>query len=312
MKKTIGLLAVAFMFVFAACNSGQQNGSQESAGSETVTVTHNLGTIEVPVNPQRVVVLEFGALENLDAIGVKPVAIAKNALPDYLSKYKEDESIEDVGNITEVDIEKINELQPDLIIIGGRLAESYETLSKIAPTYNHANNTEDILGSLENNLTNLGQIFNKEEKFKKAFDEIKTKVEAVHANASASDDEALVVLHNKGRFSAYGSKSRFAIVHDVLGVKEAKPGLDTHIHGNVASNEFIQQVNPDILFVIDRSAAIGDQALNKEDVENKLIQQTNAYKNDKIVYLDSQAWYLSGTGITSVNMMIDEVASVFN
>lgn len=312
MKKAIGLFAAALVLVFTSCNSGQQSGSEENANNETVTVTHNLGTIEVPVNPQRVVVLEFGALENLDAIGVKPVAIAKNALPDYLSKFKDDESIEDVGNITEVDIEKINELQPDLIIIGGRLAESYETLSKIAPTYNHANDTEDILGSLKNNLNNLGQIFNKEEEFKKAFDEIKTKAEEVHANASVSDEKALVVLHNKGRFSAYGSKSRFAIVHDVLGVKEAKPGLDTHTHGNVASNEFIQQVNPDILFVIDRSAAIGDQALNKEDVENKLIQQTNAYKNDKIVYLDSQAWYLSGTGIISVNMMIDEVASVFN
>lgn len=311
MKNVIGLFAAVLLMVFTSCNSGQQGGGEEGS-QETVSVTHNLGTIEVPVNPQRVVVLEFGALENLDAIGVKPVGIAKRALPDYLSKFKDDASIEDVGNITEADIEKINELQPDLIIIGGRLAESYETLSKIAPTYNHANNTEDILGSLENNLTNLGKIFDKEEEFKDAFNEIMAKAEAVKEKADASEDKALVVLHNKGRFSAYGSKSRFAIVHDVLGVKEAKEGLDTHTHGNVASNEFIQQTNPDILFVIDRSAAIGDQALNKADVENKLIQQTNAFKNDKIVYLNSQAWYLAGTGITSVNMMIDEVGSVFN
>lgn|SRR5690606_31241249 len=311
MKNVIGLFAAVLLMVFTSCNSGQQGGREEGS-QETVSVTHNLGTIEVPVNPQRVVVLEFGALENLDAIGVKPVGIAKRALPDYLSKFKDDASIEDVGNITEADIEKINELQPDLIIIGGRLAESYETLSKIAPTYNHANNTEDILGSLESNLTNLGKIFDKEEKFKDAFNEIMAKAEAVKEKADASEDKALVVLHNKGRFSAYGSKSRFAIVHDVLGVKEAKEGLDTHTHGNVASNEFIQQTNPDILFVIDRSAAIGDQALNKADVENKLIQQTNAFKNDKIVYLNSQAWYLAGTGITSVNMMIDEVGSVFN
>lgn len=312
MKNVIGLFAAVLLMVFTSCNSGQQEGGSSEGSQETVSVTHNLGTIEVPVNPQRVVVLEFGALENLDAIGVKPVGIAKRALPDYLSKFKDDASIEDVGNITEADIEKINELQPDLIIIGGRLAESYETLSKIAPTYNHANNTEDILGSLENNLTNLGKIFDKEEELKNAFNEIKTKADAVKEKADASEDKALVVLHNKGRFSAYGSKSRFAIVHDVLGVKEAKEGLDTHTHGNVASNEFIQQTNPDILFVIDRSAAIGDQALNKADVENKLIQQTNAYKNDKIVYLNSQAWYLAGTGITSVNMMIDEVGAVFN
>lgn len=51
MKKAIGLFAAALVLVFTSCNSGQQSGSEENANNETVTVTHNLGTIEVPVNP---------------------------------------------------------------------------------------------------------------------------------------------------------------------------------------------------------------------------------------------------------------------
>lgn len=91
-------------------------------------------------------------------------------------------------------------------------------------------------------------------------------------------------------------------------MREAAKGLDTHLHGTRASSEFIKETNPDILFVVDRSAAIGEQALDVEVVENELIQRTNAYQNGKIIYLNSEAWYLSGTGgIESINMMIDEI-----
>lgn len=306
MKKTLSLFSVIIAFAFASCN--QQ--AKETSTGETVTITHSLGTTEVPLNPQRVVVLHFGALENLDAIDVKPVALTKTGLPKYLAKYN-DESIVDVGNLMEIDLEKINEAKPDLIIIGSRLKDSYDALSKIAPTIHAETDYNDVMGSLKKNLSDLGKIFGKETELNKAYADIEAKAEGVRNKAAQSNDKALVILHNKGKFSAYGSKSRFGIVHDVLGVKEAIEGLDTHIHGNSASNEFIQQTNPDILFVVDRSSAIGDNPLKKEDVENKLIQQTNAYKNNKIIYLNSEAWYLSGGGIASTNIMIDEIGTAF-
>jgi iron complex transport system substrate-binding protein len=114
-------------------------------------------------------------------------------------------------------------------------------------------------------------------------------------------------LHNKGRISAYGNGSRSGIIHDILGIKKAATNLDTHIHGTSISNEFVLEKNPDILFVIDRSDAIGDKGLNKSDFENELIKKTDAYKNGKIVYLNSSVWYLSGNGISSIKMMMNEV-----
>src|SRR5699024_4278604 len=107
-----------------------------------------------------------------------------------------------------------------------------------------------------------------------ALTEVKKKAENVRQEAESSGKEALVVLYNRGRFSAYGRGSRFGIVHEALGVDEAKEGIESDIHGSRVSNEFIQQTNPDILFVVDRSAAIGDQPLRREEVENELIQQT--------------------------------------
>lgn len=311
MKTSIKLFLLSVVFVFASCKDNNKQNPTET-NQEMISVTHQLGTVEVPLNPKRVVVLDFGILENLDFIDANVVGIPKTGLPDYLSDYKNDESVANLGTLVEVNLESINELQPDLIILGGRLAESYESISKIAPTILPANRTGDQLGELKENLGLLGKIFDEEAKFEEAFAKIEEKVAVVKAKTKTLDDKALVVLHNKGRFSAYGSGSRFGIVHDDMGLEEAAEGLGTHRHGNRVSSEFIQKTNPDILFIVDRSAAIGDQPLDRNEVENELIQRTNAYKNGKIVYLNPAAWYLSGGGgIYSMNIMIDEVGGVF-
>lgn len=293
----------------ASCNSQQkQNEATTVAAIEKVTITHQLGTTEVPKNPKRIAVLDFGALENIALIGVKPVAIPKVGLPKYLSQYKSDAEITDVGNLVEVSLEKINDSKPDLIILGGRLRGMYEDMSKIAPTICPSSDYNNFFDRFEKNITDLSNLFDDTEKLTKAFADLKQRVDTVKAKTSQINGKALVLLHNKGKFSAYGSGSRFGIVHDVFGIKEANPGLGTHQHGNPVSSEFIQQANPDIIFIVDRSAVVGDQALDKNHVENKLVQQTNAYKNGKIIYLNPEAWYLSGgSGIASINIMIDEI-----
>ena len=309
MKKIIFLLATSF--VVASCNNSKKE-STTSADVETVTITHLQGETNVPLNPKRIVVLDFAALENMDRIDANIVVMPKLAVPSNLKKYEKDENIVNVGSLVEVNMETINELQPDLIIIGGRLAESYNALSKIAPTIITTFDTADQVGALQKDLQNLGKIFDEEDTYQKLFTELQQKIDGAKQIIQNSGEKALVVLHNRGRFSAYGSGSRFGLIHDVLGVKEAAQGLDSHLHGTRASSEFIKETNPDILFVVDRSAAIGEQALERKDVENELIQRTEAFKNEKIVYLNSEAWYLSGTGgITSINLMVDEIQGVF-
>lgn len=313
MKNLSSLFILAVLFLFAACKDNKQNKTETT--EKTVTITHALDTVQVPVNPERVVVLDFGALENLDIIGANIVGIPKTGLPDYLSTYGTNDSIVNLGNLVQVSLEKINELQPDLIITGGRLSEFYADFSEIAPTIMPTTIVDGQVNVIQENLADLGKIFGEKSTklYTEKLDAINSKVKKIREKAKKSGLNALVVLHNRGRFSAYGSGSRFGLVHDALGIPEAKEGLETDIHGVRVSSEFIKKVNPDILFIVDRSAAIGDQPLNKADIENALIQKTNAYKNDKIVYLNPQAWYLSGgSGVTSLNIMLDEVSTALN
>src|SRR5699024_10551520 len=114
-----------------------------------------------------------------------------------------------------------------------------------------------------------------------------------------TNKEALILLYNNTRFSAYGKNSRFGFIHDVLHIEPSIKDLEVSTHGQVVSNEFILNANPDYLFIVDRNKVVNEQATNTEEIENPLIQQTNAYKNNKIIYLDPSVWYLSGGGLIS-------------
>src|SRR5690554_930892 len=310
MNKLLILISVCITILLSGCSMNQQKNN--SPQGETVTLTHSLGTVNVVKNPQRVVVLDYSALENLDYLGITPVAIPKSNIPSHLRKYGDDKSIADVGSITEVNLEKVNEANPDMIIIGTRLVDFYDQLSAIAPVlYPQVTGTDDFMQSFESNLKDLALLYDKNDEVNAALEDINKRIQDVQELTSASNEKALVLLHNRGRFSAYGSGSRFGIVHDVLGVAQAVEGLEVHRHGNPVSSEFVQKANPDIIFIVDRSMVVEKVVLDKEEIENKLVKQTNAANNGKIYYLNPEMWYLVGGGITSLYVMIDEVAQAF-
>lgn len=124
--------------LLTACGTGnksEETTATKTASSEetTLTVKDSNGEVKVTKNPQKVVVFDNGSLDTLDALGVGDhvVGAATKNLPAYLSSYKE---VESAGGIKEPDLEKINQMKPDLIIISGRQSDFQEELSKIAPT----------------------------------------------------------------------------------------------------------------------------------------------------------------------------------
>lgn len=106
--------------------------SQEAESTETPavkTVNTVKGDVEIPVHPKRIVAEEYlGSLIALDTI---PIGAPGLTLENMY--YKEAlTGVTDTGAYGKMSPEKIIALNPDLIISGQ--AESYETLSKIAPT----------------------------------------------------------------------------------------------------------------------------------------------------------------------------------
>lgn len=306
-KVSLSGLLLAFLIMSSCSGSVKDNAQNENASQDTMTITHHLGKTAIVKNPQKVVLLNYGIIDSFDELGIKMAGLPKANLPSYLSKYATDDSILDIGNLMDPNFEKINELGPDLIIIAARQAKLYDELSKIAPTIYMDIDKDNYVASFEANNRQLGQIFGKEAEVEKALTDIQSKIAAINKKTQASDKKGLIVLVNEGRYSAYGKGSRFGIIHDVFGVKPADDHIEVATHGQSVSNEFIQKINPDYLFVIDRGAAIKKNDLDKKSFANPLIEQTTAYKNDKIIFLSPDVWYLSGGGLKSVAMMVDEI-----
>ena len=89
--------------------------------------------------------------------------------------------------------------------------------------------------------------------------------------AEASANNALVVLVNEGQLSAYGKGSRFGLIHDTFGFKAADDKIEASTHGQSVSYEYVLEKNPGILFVVDRTKAIGGDDSKDNVAANELL-----------------------------------------
>ncbi|MBU8609563.1 siderophore ABC transporter substrate-binding protein [Bacillus sp. FSL W8-0645] len=307
MKKWIWMMTVlTAIVVLAACgNQGKTEGTKE----ETVTVKDMLNKdgVKIKKNPKKVVVFDMGSLDTLDKLGVNVTALPKQVVPKYLSKY-EDDKYENVGGLKEPNFEKIAEIKPDLIIIQSRQSDAFDEFSEIAPTILMDVDTANYMESFKKNATTLGEIFDKEDEVKKELAAIDQKVDALKKQTKELKQNGLVIMANDSKMTAFGAKSRYGLIHDVFGITPADQKLEpSDKHGQSISYEYMVKTNPDYLFVIDRGAAIGEETSAKQLVENDYVKSVKAVKNNHVVYLNSDMWYLSGGGLESLTAMIDEV-----
>ena len=320
MKKiSMMLLMAALLIVLAACGTKDSDKTKDEGSNssstpdsnevaEKISVKHELSDtpVEVAKNPEKVVVFDFGTLDTLDDLGVEIAGLPRNTVPGYLAKYDDDKYV-NLGSLKEPDFEALNAMKPDVIFISARQADLYEEFAKIAPTIYVGLDTAHYIDSFKHNAELMGEIFGKEDKVKAELEDIDAKIAEIKEKAVESKSKALVVLATEGKVSAYGPNSRFGLVHDVLGFTPADEKIEVSTHGQNISFEYILEKNPDVLFVIDRDAAIGNGASAQGSIENDLVKKTEAFKNDKIVYLNGEYWYLSGGGLLSMKEMIKEV-----
>ncbi|MCL6586734.1 MAG: iron-hydroxamate ABC transporter substrate-binding protein [Anoxybacillus sp.] len=209
MKKVFGVLLVLFLFLLGACGNNEstrqldQSGKKLSTASEkgaeakTVTYQSEIGPVEVPANPQRIVTLAYG--ENVIALGGKVVGIDEWTSKNPLFQ----EKLKGVEVVSEDNLEKIVELNPDLII-GSPTMKNLDKLKEIAPTVVYTWGKLDYLTQ----QIEIGKLINKEQEAKKWVEDFKKRAEAtgkaikekIGENATVSvienDEKQLYVFGN--------------------------------------------------------------------------------------------------------------------
>lgn len=312
----LSLFTAIAVVLLAACGATKQTNSKttnSSSASSEVTVKTANGDVKVPTNPKKIVTLDLGAADTIRALGKESsiVGMPKKTLPTYLKNLPS--SIKNVGNMKEPDMEAIAALKPDLIIASGRTAQYVKKLKEIAPTVLLQTDNKDYWSSSKKNILSLASIFGEDgtKKAKSELAKLDKEIQTVVAANEKSNKNALAMMLNEGAMSAFGAKSRFAFLYSTLKFKPTDAKIKESRHGQEVSFESIKQINPDIIFVLNRTLAIGgDNSANKDLLNNSLIQETNAAKNKTIVNLTSDLWYLSGGGLESTKLMIEDVKNV--
>lgn len=336
MKKLAALLLTCTMVVgLSACGTGSSTSSsskeesksvstESSADSsaestseatpESVKLTHSMGDIEVPYNPQKIAVLDLAALDILDSLGLgdRVVGIPKKSSVSYLTTYIENKEIVNLGSVKEVDMEALNALEPDMIFIGGRLSSEYENINAIAPTYLlQVDREKGYMNSVNENVNAIASVFGVEEKAEELLAGFSSRMNALHE--AAEGKTAIIGLVTSGSLSTLGNDSRCSLIGNEVGFDNVAAEVDS-THGDSASFELILEKNPDYVFVLDRDTAINaeDAKTAKDVMENEIIMKTDAYQNNNIVYLTPDVWYLSEGGITATDTMLNDLEAGIN
>ena len=323
-KWKAAVMLTSLVFTLAACGSTDETKDEGSAEAETapktVEITDAHGTIDVPVNPEKVVALDNRTFETLSDWGIDLVAAPIGLIPADLP-YKNDKDIVDVGMHNEPNLEAIAGVDPDVVIVGQRFADYYEDIKKLVPEAAVINLDielpedagtpgEILVEGFETTTRSLGQIFEKETEADELIASFEASIDSVK-EAYDSEDKVMSVIVSGGDigFSAPNTGRVFGPMYDIF---DWTPALEvaktTGDHqGDEVSVEAIAESDPDWLLVLDRDAAISsmEDAVPAADVIDNApaLQKTKAVTDEKIVYAPND---------TYINESIQTYSELFN
>lgn len=326
MKKLLIFSLTIIFLSLSACTPMENQEFEKVSITHMVTKTIDAETTqrmsvteEFKVNPKIVAVFALEVVDIFDYVGLEEAGIEllglpKQNLPSFLSKYSS-ETYPNVGTLFEVNKDALDLLIPDLIIIGGRSATLYDSLKKDYPYADILDVSNSNPYSLDNQkkvFENLGKIFpNIKDSLNNKMDEFETNINELKIKASGKD--ALFLLVNGTALSVFGAGSRYGTLYEDFGFDPSDPSIGvTAAHGNTVTVEYVSQVNPTYIFLMDRGVATGASGSTDQVLNNQLIKETTAGINGNIYLLTPEVWYILPGGITSTEVMISDITAALN
>lgn len=332
--KRLLLFILTLSVVLAACNTE----SNKTTKHDTVKITHtyefkdknkdhNKGqikkeTINVPKNPKRVVVMDYGALDVMKALKLQNriVAVAKGQgasfLPQSLKEFK-NTKYDNLGNPGQPDYNQLAKAKPDVIFASFRQAhtKTLDEMKKAAPDAKIvfvSPNNDDYIDSIKKNTNNIGHIFGKEKEAQKLTARLDHKVK--QTKKVINEDTALFLNVDDKGIKSYGSSGRFGgFLNKDLGIQHADSKMKANSSGILISNEYLEKVNPDKLFVINRTTDSNKQQNNiPQALNNPVIKNVNAIKNRDVTPFEANVWFFGEGGIDLTIKQLDQIQHAYN
>ncbi|MFC0270879.1 ABC transporter substrate-binding protein [Metabacillus herbersteinensis] len=321
-KSWLSFLVLALTIVLlAACGNNNEETKEtepaegdDPAASEAYTVEHAMGSTEIEKTPEKVVILTNEGTEALLAMDVKPVGAVQSWLGDpwYEHITSEMDGVEVVGTESELNVEAIAALKPDLII-GNKMRQEavYEKLSAIAPTVF----SETLRGEWKENFEFYAKALNREEEGQKVLDEYNARIAELKEKAGDKlDQEISVVRFMAGITRIYYKDTFSGVIFDEIGFK--RPSSLEELFSDKPEDQFVREVGKEVIPKMDGDilfyftyAPAGDTEATKTEEEwtnDPLWKNLDVVKAEKVYKVDDAIWNTAG-GVKAANLMLDDI-----
>lgn len=306
------------LFLSAILASAGWNSVVHSAVFNLATEKQN---IELKQSPKKIAVYDLSILDTLNALNIQAQIVPKTTFTGSLTEYNQDQFVK-AGSLFEPDLAQLKQLKPDLIFVGGRSAKTMQSLQPIAATVDLSPKTDQYMSDLKNRTLTLAKAFKREDiaaKKLKDLDQLQLKVKEQTANKSA------VMLFAMGNnYMPHAANDRFGFIHELTGFKSVLPltektdtarpeaGSAEALAAQKKSAELLKsavQHNPDYVIVLDRGAVNTQKYATKEGIKtHPVLGQSQAVKQNRIIFVNADAWYITGAGLDNTAFMLKEIA----
>ncbi|WJE49851.1 iron-hydroxamate ABC transporter substrate-binding protein [Peribacillus frigoritolerans] len=281
MKKLFIPFLLLFVLILSACgNNEKANENNDSKTKpETITYQSETGPVEIPKKPKRIIALSNGpnvlALEG-NIVGIDQWTNMNSLFQDRLKG---------VEVVSEDDLEKIIELEPDLIIAGSEM-KNIGKLNEIAPTVVFTWGKLDYLSQ----QIEIGKLLNKEKEAKEWVNDFETRAESAGKaiRAKIGEDATVSVIENDakefyvfGNNYARGTEILYQAMDLKMPEKVKEKALKSGIY--VLSSEVLPEYTGDYIIFSKNPDVVNSF------VETETWKNIPAVKNDRIFEINSKA-----------------------
>lgn len=310
-KLLLTLITILTVLFLAACGTGEDQekdtAEKPKEKDESYTVEHAMGTATLEKTPEKVVILTNEGTEALLALGVTPVGAVQSWTGDPWYDHIADEmkDVQVVGVESQVNVEAIAALQPDLII-GNKMRQEdiYEQLKAIAPTVF----AEDLRGNWKNNFELYAKAVNKEEKGKEVLAAYDQRIEDLKEKLGDKVNmEVSMVRFMAGDVRIYHKDSFSGVILEQIGLARPESQDQDDFAEKGVTKERIPAMDGDILFYFTYDEGDGKATeVEKEWIEDPLFQNLEVAKKGEVYKVDDAIWNTAG-GVKAANLMLDDL-----
>ncbi|MGE6167115.1 ABC transporter substrate-binding protein [Aeromonas rivipollensis] len=286
-------------------------GFQAQAGTRQV-LDANGQSHTVPDDPQRVVVLSELDLDSALTLGVQPVGTVngrgQGTLPRYLLD-KAGKAIQVIGDLDNPNLEKLIDLEPDLILTGQTKPELLALLQEIAPTV-VTGNWGEPWKTVFNRSAN---VMNKEAEAKAFLTRYDARLAQARSKLAKHQGEQVSIVrwNPKGPSYMHGGTFASSVVTEMGLARPAHQIGDKSPHSPALSLESLNLLDGDWLVVGTLSASGDAVDAMKQAEQTPAFQQLGAIKGKRFGAVDGSLWTSTG-GPQAALRVIEDVEGLLS